>query len=151
MVGLGYVGLPLAVEFGKYFDTVGFDIKEARIAELKSGKDSTLECSRAELKLAKKLRYSANLRDLSRCNVFVVTVPTPVDRYNRPDLTPLERSSETVGKVLKKGDIVVYESTVYPGCTEEVCIPILERVSGLRFNEDFFAGYSPERINPGDK
>jgi len=151
VVGLGYVGLPLAVEFGKHFDTVGFDIKEPRIAELKAGRDSTLECSKAELKAAKKLRYSSNLKELARCRVFVVTVPTPIDKYNRPDLTPLERSSETVGKVLKKGDIVIYESTVYPGCTEEICIPILERVSGLKFNKDFFAGYSPERINPGDK
>jgi len=151
VIGLGYVGLPLAVEFGKQFDTVGFDIKADRIADLKAGKDSTLECSRAELKAATKLQYSTSLKDLGKCRVFIVTVPTPVDRYNRPDLTPLERSSETVGKVLKKGDIVVYESTVYPGCTEEVCIPILERVSGLKFNTDFFAGYSPERINPGDK
>jgi UDP-N-acetyl-D-galactosamine dehydrogenase len=151
VVGLGYVGLPLAVEFGKQFDTVGFDIKASRIAELKSGKDSTLECSPAELKTAKKLRYSTSLKDLGKCRVFIVTVPTPIDRYNRPDLTPLERSSETVGKVLKKGDLVIYESTVYPGCTEEVCIPILERESGLRFNRDFYAGYSPERINPGDK
>ncbi len=151
VVGLGYVGLPLAVEFGKHFDTVGFDIKASRIAELKSGKDSTLECSPAELKAAKKLRYSTSLKELGKCRVFIVTVPTPIDRYNRPDLTPLERSSETVGKVLKKGDIVIYESTVYPGCTEEVCIPILERESGLKFNKDFFAGYSPERINPGDK
>jgi UDP-N-acetyl-D-glucosamine/UDP-N-acetyl-D-galactosamine dehydrogenase len=151
VVGLGYVGLPLAVEFGKHFDTVGFDIKEARIAELRAGKDSTLECSPAELKAARKLRYTTKLKELGKCRVFIVTVPTPIDKYNRPDLTPLERSSETVGKVLKKGDIVVYESTVYPGCTEEVCIPILERESGLRFNKDFFAGYSPERINPGDK
>src|SRR6187455_593987 len=151
VVGLGYVGLPLAVEFGKHFDTVGFDIKVARIAELKAGKDSTLECSPAELKAARKLRYSSNLKDLAKCQVYIVTVPTPIDKYNRPDLTPLERSSETVGKVLKKGDVVVYESTVYPGCTEEVCIPILERESGLKFNRDFFAGYSPERINPGDK
>jgi UDP-N-acetyl-D-galactosamine dehydrogenase len=151
VVGLGYVGLPLAVEFGRRFDTVGFDIKKARIDELKAGKDSTLECSRAELKAALKLRYSSNLKDLAKCSIFIVTVPTPVDRHNRPDLTPLERSSETVGQVLKKGDIVVYESTVYPGCTEEVCVPILERVSGLKFNKDFFAGYSPERINPGDK
>jgi UDP-N-acetyl-D-galactosamine dehydrogenase len=151
VVGLGYVGLPLAVEFGKSFDTVGFDIKASRIAELKSGKDSTLECSPAELKAARKLRYTTSLKELGKCRVFIVTVPTPIDRYNRPDLTPLVRSSETVGKVLKKGDIVVYESTVYPGCTEEVCIPILERESGLKFNVDFFAGYSPERINPGDK
>ena len=151
VVGLGYVGLPLAVEFGKRFDTVGFDIKAARIAELKAGKDSTLECSKAELKAAKQLTYSTSLKELGKCRVFIITVPTPIDRYNRPDLTPLERSSETVGKVLKKGDVVVYESTVYPGCTEEICIPILERVSGLVFNKDFFAGYSPERINPGDK
>jgi UDP-N-acetyl-D-glucosamine/UDP-N-acetyl-D-galactosamine dehydrogenase len=151
VVGLGYVGLPLAVEFGKSFDTMGFDIKASRIAELKAGKDSTLECSPAELKAAVKLRYTTSLKELGKCRVFIVTVPTPIDRYNRPDLTPLERSSETVGKVLKKGDIVVYESTVYPGCTEEVCIPILERESGLKFNVDFFAGYSPERINPGDK
>jgi UDP-N-acetyl-D-galactosamine dehydrogenase len=151
VVGLGYVGLPLAVEFGKHFDTVGFDIKEPRIAELKAGKDSTLECSPAELRAAKKLTYTTSLKELGTCRVFIVTVPTPIDRYNRPDLTPLEKSSETVGKVLKKGDVVVYESTVYPGCTEEVCIPILERVSGLKFNKDFYAGYSPERINPGDK
>src|SRR4051812_30101448 len=151
VVGLGYVGLPLAVEFGKHFDTVGFDIKKGRIAELKARKDSTLECSPAELRAARQLKYTSKLRDLAACRVFIVTVPTPIDRYNRPDLTPLERSSETVGQVLKKGDIVVYESTVYPGCTEEVCIPILERVSGLKFNRDFFAGYSPERINPGDK
>jgi UDP-N-acetyl-D-glucosamine/UDP-N-acetyl-D-galactosamine dehydrogenase len=151
VVGLGYVGLPLAVEFGKSFDTVGFDIKASRIAELKKGRDSTLECTSAELRAARKLKYSTSLKDLGKCRVFIVTVPTPIDRYNRPDLTPLERSSETVGKVLKKGDVVVYESTVYPGCTEEVCIPILERESGLKFNVDFFAGYSPERINPGDK
>src|SRR6185436_14811852 len=151
VIGLGYVGLPLAVEFGKHFDTVGFDIKKTRIAELKVGKDSTLECSPVELKASRKLKFSSNMKDLGPCNVFIVTVPTPIDRYNRPDLTPLERSSETVGKVLKKGDIVIYESTVYPGCTEEICIPILERESGLKFNKDFYAGYSPERINPGDK
>jgi UDP-N-acetyl-D-galactosamine dehydrogenase len=151
VVGLGYVGLPLAVEFGKRFDTVGFDIRKSRIDELKAAKDSTLECSPEELKAASKLRYSASLKELGKCQVFVVTVPTPVDRYNRPDLTPLKRASETVGQLLKKGDIVIYESTVYPGCTEEICVPILERVSGLRFNKDFFAGYSPERINPGDK
>jgi UDP-N-acetyl-D-galactosamine dehydrogenase len=151
VVGLGYVGLPLAVEFGKQFDTVGFDIKKGRIAELKKGRDNTHECSTAELREARKLKYSTLLKDLARCNIFIITVPTPIDRYNRPDLTPLERSSETVGKVLKKGDLVIYESTVYPGCTEEVCIPILERESGLKFNKDFFAGYSPERINPGDK
>jgi UDP-N-acetyl-D-galactosamine dehydrogenase len=151
VVGLGYVGLPLAVEFGKLYETTGFDIKAERIAELKKGRDSTLECSTEELRGARKLKYSTDIKDLRKCRVFIVTVPTPIDRYNRPDLTPLEKSSETVGKALKKGDVVVYESTVYPGCTEEICIPILERVSGLKFNKDFFAGYSPERINPGDK
>jgi UDP-N-acetyl-D-galactosamine dehydrogenase len=151
VVGLGYVGLPLAVEFGKHYDTVGFDIKPDRIEELRAGRDSTLETDRAELKAAVRLRYTSDLADLKRCQVFVVTVPTPIDRHNRPDLTPLLRSSESVGKVLKRGAVVVYESTVYPGCTEEVCVPILERESGLRFNKDFFVGYSPERINPGDK
>jgi len=151
VVGLGYVGLPLAVEFGKHFDTVGFDIKPDRIKELQAGRDSTLETTRAELRAARRLSFSSNLRDLKRCRVFIVTVPTPIDEYKRPELTPLVKASETVGKVLKKGDVVVYESTVYPGCTEEICVPILERVSGLSFNKDFFAGYSPERINPGDK
>ena len=151
VVGLGYVGLPLAMEFGKHFDTVGYDLKEDRIAELRSGRDTTLEASRKELAEAKLLVYTTALTDLRRCRVFIVTVPTPIDQYNRPDLRPLTGASESVGKVLKKGDIVIYESTVYPGCTEEVCIPILERVSGLKFNRDFFAGYSPERINPGDK
>ena len=151
VVGLGYVGLPLAVEFGKHFDTVGFDVKRARVAELQAGKDSTLETTRAELKGAKRLTFTTELADLKRCRVFIVTVPTPIDEYKRPDLTPLVRASESVGKVLKKGDVIVYESTVYPGCTEEVCVPILERESGLKFNRDFFAGYSPERINPGDK
>jgi len=151
VVGLGYVGLPLAVEFGKHFRTVGFDIKAERVAELSKGIDSTLECDAKELAAASKLSYTTHLNDLKACRVFIVTVPTPIDDYKRPDLTPLVKSSESVGKVLKKGDVVVYESTVYPGCTEEVCIPILEKVSGLRFNKDFFAGYSPERINPGDK
>ena len=151
VVGLGYVGLPLAVEFGKHFETVGFDIKEERIAELKSGRDSTLEVDRKELKSAARLSFSSNLADLKKCRVYIVTVPTPIDEYKRPDLTPLVKSSESLGKVLKRGDVVVYESTVYPGCTEEVCVPILERVSGLKFNVDFYAGYSPERINPGDK
>ena len=151
VVGLGYVGLPLAAEFGKHFDTVGFDIKKDRIADLRKGKDTTLETTRAELQSAKKLSFTTDIADLKRCRVFIVTVPTPIDNYKRPDLTPLERSSETVGKALKKGDVVVYESTVYPGCTEEICVPILERVSGLKFNQDFFCGYSPERINPGDK
>ncbi|HEX3843453.1 MAG TPA: Vi polysaccharide biosynthesis UDP-N-acetylglucosamine C-6 dehydrogenase TviB [Steroidobacteraceae bacterium] len=151
VVGLGYVGLPLAVEFGKHFDTVGFDIKPHRIAELASGRDSTLEVSRAELKAAAGLSFTSDLDSLKRCRVFIVTVPTPIDEYKRPDLTPLVKASETVGKVLSKGAVVVYESTVYPGCTEEVCIPILERESGLKVNRDFFVGYSPERINPGDK
>jgi UDP-N-acetyl-D-galactosamine dehydrogenase len=150
-VGLGYVGLPLAVEFGKHFETIGFDVKPARIAELKAGRDSTLETNRAELKSAVQLGFTTNLADLKKCRVYIVTVPTPIDEYKRPDLTPLMRASQSVGKVLKKGDVVVYESTVYPGCTEEICVPILERESGLRFNKDFFAGYSPERINPGDK
>jgi UDP-N-acetyl-D-galactosamine dehydrogenase len=151
VIGLGYVGLPLAVEFGKHFDTVGFDVKAERIAELKAGRDSTLETTRQELKSATRLTFTTQLSDLKRCKVFIVTVPTPIDEYKRPDLTPLIRASESVAKVLKKGDVVIYESTVYPGCTEEVCVPILERESGLKFNKDFFAGYSPERINPGDK
>ncbi len=151
VVGLGYVGLPLAVEFGKHFDTVGFDINEARVRELRAGRDSTLEVTRAELRASKRLTVTTELRDLRRVKVFVVTVPTPIDNYKRPDLTPLVKASESVGRVLKRGDVVIYESTVYPGCTEEVCVPILERVSGLVFNKDFYAGYSPERINPGDK
>ncbi|WP_213072104.1 nucleotide sugar dehydrogenase, partial [Acinetobacter baumannii] len=145
------VGLPLAVEFGKKGPVIGFDINQNRIDELKSGKDHTLEVSPEELQKAEQLSFSANLDDLKTSNFFIVTVPTPVDQVNRPDLTPLKKASETVGQALKKGDIVVYESTVYPGATEEVCIPILEKVSGLKFNQDFFAGYSPERINPGDK
>jgi UDP-N-acetyl-D-galactosamine dehydrogenase len=151
VIGLGYVGLPLAVEFGRHFHTVGFDVKAQRIAELKAGKDLTLETTKAELKAAHRLTFTKDLADLKPCRVYIVTVPTPIDNYKRPDLTPLVKASETVGKVLKKGDVVVYESTVYPGCTEEVCVPVLEKVSGLRFNKDFFAGYSPERINPGDK
>ena len=151
VIGLGYVGLPLAVEFGKRFETTGFDVKAPRIAELKAGKDSTLEVSKAELKSATQLSFTTDLAALKRCQVYIVTVPTPIDDYKRPDLTPLVKASESVGKVLKKGDVVVYESTVYPGCTEEICVPILERESGLKFNKDFFAGYSPERINPGDK
>lgn len=151
IVGLGYVGLPLAVEFGKTVATVGFDIQQKRIEELKSGQDHTLETSPEELKQAMHLSYTTQVNDLKDCNFFIVTVPTPIDEYKQPDLTPLVKASETIGKVLKKDDIVVYESTVYPGATEEVCIPVLEKVSGLRFNQDFFAGYSPERINPGDK
>jgi UDP-N-acetyl-D-galactosamine dehydrogenase len=151
IVGLGYVGLPLAVEFGKRYRTTGFDLKLPRIKELTAGRDSTLEVTRVELKASTHLAFTANVRDLKRCNVYIVTVPTPIDDYKRPDLTPLVKASESLGSVLSKGDIVIYESTVYPGCTEEVCIPILEQVSGLKFNRDFFAGYSPERINPGDK
>jgi UDP-N-acetyl-D-glucosamine/UDP-N-acetyl-D-galactosamine dehydrogenase len=151
VVGLGYVGLPLAVEFGKHFDTVGFDVKEGRIAELKAGRDRTLEVSRAELAAATQLSFTSKLADLRPCRVYIVTVPTPIDRYKRPDLDALVRATESVGRVLGRGDIVIYESTVYPGCTEEVCVPVLERESGLTFNRDFFAGYSPERINPGDK
>lgn len=151
IIGLGYVGLPLAVEFGKKFDTVGFDIKAARVAELKAGKDSTLECDPGELKAAKQLKFSTSLQELRECKVFIVTVPTPIDNYKRPDLRPIEGASKTIAQVLKKGDVVVFESTVYPGCTEEIAVPILEKLSGLKFNKDFFAGYSPERINPGDK
>ena len=151
IIGLGYVGLPLAVEFGKHRPVLGFDINAARIAELQSGQDHTLECSPAELQAATQLRYSSQPEDLKGCQIFIVTVPTPVDQANRPDMTPLRKASETVGKALKAGDVVIYESTVYPGATEEVCVPVLERVSGLRFNHDFFCGYSPERIVPGDK
>ena len=151
VIGLGYVGLPLAAEFGKHFETIGFDVKESRIAELKAGRDSTLEVNRKELAAATRLSYTNDLAALKSCRVYIVTVPTPIDTYKRPDLSPLVGASTTVGKVLKKGDVVVYESTVYPGCTEEVCVPILERESGLTFNKDFFVGYSPERINPGDK
>lgn len=151
VVGLGYVGLPLAVEFGKRRPVLGFDINAARIAELRSGKDNTLEVSPENLAAAAHLGYSCDPQDLKACDIFIVTVPTPVDKVNRPDLTPVIRASETVGKALKRGAIVIYESTVYPGCTEEICVPVLERHSGLKFNVDFFCGYSPERINPGDK
>jgi len=151
VIGLGYVGLPLAVEFGKKIKTVGFDINQSRIEELKSGHDRTLEVSDENMKLSSHISYSSNLEDIKACNYFIVTVPTPTDKNNRPDLTPLYKASETVGKVLKKGDIVIYESTVYPGVTEDECVPVLEKVSGLKFNIDFFCGYSPERINPGDK
>ncbi|WP_051440380.1 Vi polysaccharide biosynthesis UDP-N-acetylglucosamine C-6 dehydrogenase TviB [Pseudoxanthomonas suwonensis] len=151
VAGLGYVGLPLAVEFGKRYPTVGFDINPARIEELKGGRDSTLEVEPELLASAHLLRYASNVEDVRECNVFIVTVPTPIDAARRPDLSPLVKASEAIATVLKPGDTVVYESTVYPGCTEEVCVPILERGSGLRFNKDFFAGYSPERINPGDK
>ena len=151
IIGLGYVGLPLAVEFGKQRSVVGFDINQPRIQALKAGHDSTLEVSDEELKQASYLSYSCDLAELAACNTFVVTVPTPIDEYNQPDLTPLIKASESIGKVLKKGDLVIYESTVYPGATEEDCVPVLEKVSGLTFNVDFYAGYSPERINPGDK
>ena len=151
IIGLGYVGLPLAVEFGKQVPVIGFDIHQKRIDELKSGQDHTLEVSPEELKQASKLSYSADLTELKDCNFFIVTVPTPIDDFKQPDLTPLIKASTSIGQVLKKGDVVVYESTVYPGATEEVCIPVLEKQSGLIFNQDFFAGYSPERINPGDK
>ena len=151
IVGLGYVGLPLAVEFGCKRTVVGFDINQRRIDELKTGNDFTLETTQEELAAAKHLSYTTHLGELRACNCFIVTVPTPIDEHKRPDLTPLIKASETVGKVLKKGDIVIYESTVYPGCTEEDCVPVLEKHSGLKFNQDFFCGYSPERINPGDK
>jgi UDP-N-acetyl-D-galactosamine dehydrogenase len=151
VIGLGYVGLPLAVEFGNKFNTLGFDINIERISELENGVDRTLEVDGAKLKSSSHIKFSAKIDDLKSCNFFIITVPTPVDKYNKPDLTPLRKASETVGKVLKQGDIVVYESTVYPGATEEECVPVLEKVSGLKYNVDFFCGYSPERINPGDK
>ncbi|MEZ5540825.1 MAG: Vi polysaccharide biosynthesis UDP-N-acetylglucosamine C-6 dehydrogenase TviB [Pseudomonadota bacterium] len=151
IIGLGYVGLPLAIEFGRRYPTVGLDIKRDRIAELKAGHDSTREVTGEELASAQQLVFTSEPQDLADCNTYIVTVPTPVDAYKRPDLSLLERASETVGRLLQRGDVVVYESTVYPGATEEVCVPVLEAVSGLTFNRDFFAGYSPERINPGDK
>ena len=151
LIGLGYVGLPLAVEFGKKRTVIGFDINQPRINDLKNGVDSTLETTKQELKDAVHLSYTISLEDVKDCEIFIITVPTPIDKHKRPDLTPLEKSSEVVGSILKKGDIVIYESTVYPGATEEVCVPILEERSGLVFNKDFYCGYSPERINPGDK
>ena len=151
IIGLGYVGLPLAVEFGKTRSVIGFDINKKRIAELEGGQDHTLEVTPDELVNAKFLAYTANADALKLASIFIVTVPTPIDQANRPDLTPLIKASETVGKALKKGDVVIYESTVYPGCTEEICVPTLEKNSGLKFNVDFYCGYSPERINPGDK
>ncbi len=151
VIGLGYVGLPLAIEFGKKYTTLGFDINLQRISELKKGIDRTLEVTSADLEEAKRLSYSNDLALLKECNHYIVTVPTPIDKNNRPDLTPLIRASETVGKVLKEGDIVIYESTVFPGCTEEDCVPVMEKQSGLKYNKNFFCGYSPERINPGDK
>jgi len=151
IIGLGYVGLPLAVEFGKKYPTLGFDINQSRITQLQSGTDSTLEVSDEELAETKDLSFSCTVDDLKSCNVYIVTVPTPIDAHKRPDLTPLIKASEMLGKVISKGDTVIYESTVYPGATEESCIPVVEQFSGLTFNKDFFAGYSPERINPGDK
>jgi UDP-N-acetyl-D-galactosamine dehydrogenase len=151
IIGLGYVGLPLAVEFGKIYPTLGFDINHRRVQELRDGIDHTLETDAHELSEATRLTYSTDAADLKRATVYIVTVPTPIDEHKQPDLTPLKKASETLGKVIKKGDIVVYESTVYPGATEEYCVPVIERVSGLTFNQDFFVGYSPERINPGDK
>ncbi|MFZ4462860.1 MAG: Vi polysaccharide biosynthesis UDP-N-acetylglucosamine C-6 dehydrogenase TviB [Bacteroidales bacterium] len=151
VIGLGYVGLPLAVEFGKKRPTVGFDINKTRIKELKEGHDRTLETDDKELASSIHLLITENLIDIQDCQIFLITVPTPIDKYKRPDLTPLIKASETVGKVLKKGDIVIYESTVYPGATEEDCVPVLEKFSGMKYNTDFFCGYSPERINPGDK
>jgi UDP-N-acetyl-D-galactosamine dehydrogenase len=151
VIGLGYVGLPLAVEFGKLFPVIGFDINEKRISELLYGLDSTLETEPFELKLATKLSFSCRVDDLIKSNIFIVTVPTPIDKFKRPDLGPLLLASQTIGSILKYGDIVIYESTVYPGCTEEECVPVLEKISKLKFNKDFFCGYSPERINPGDK
>lgn len=151
IIGLGYVGLPLAVEFGKHRQVLGFDINQARIDELKAGRDSTLEVTEDDLREASQLAFSSDSSQLDQCGIFIVTVPTPIDRANRPDLTPLVKASEAVGRALKPGAVVIYESTVYPGCTEEVCVPILEKFSGLKFNEGFFCGYSPERINPGDK
>lgn len=151
IIGLGYVGLPLAVEFSKKYPVVGFDINQARVDELKGGADSTLEVSAKELAEAKTLTYASDKSILSSCNVFIVTVPTPIDKFKQPDLTPLIKVSEMLGTIIKKGDTIIYESTVYPGATEEDCIPVVESVSGLKFNDDFFAGYSPERINPGDK
>ena len=151
IIGLGYVGLPLAVEFGKKFETIGFDINLGRINELRSGDDSTLEVDSKGLISAKHLSYSSDIQDLSSCNIFIVTVPTPIDKNKRPNLQPLEKASRAISQILKKDDIVIYESTVFPGCTEEICVPVLEEGSGLVFNQDFFCGYSPERINPGDK
>ena len=151
VIGLGYVGLPLAVEFGKKFPTVGFDIQQKRVDELLKGSDSTLEVSQEELSEVERLSYTSSAMDLGDCNCYIVTVPTPVDEHKQPNLTPLIEASKTVGGVLKAGDFVIYESTVYPGATEEDCVPILEQYSGLKFNKDFYCGYSPERINPGDK
>jgi len=151
VIGLGYVGLPLAVEFGKIFSTIGFDINQDRLAELSRGEDSTLEVTSGGLAKAKSLSFSSNLDDIQACDIYIITVPTPINEHNQPDLSPLIRASEMVSKVLSSGNLVIYESTVYPGATEEVCVPLLEKSSNLTMNNDFFVGYSPERINPGDK
>ena len=151
VIGQGYVGLPLAIEFGKKYPTIGFDVNEGRIDELKKGFDHTNEASPEQLSSAKQLTFSANINDISTCNIYIVTVPTPIDEFKTPDLNPLRGASTMLGKILKKGDTVIYESTVYPGCTEEVCVPLLEQASELVFNTDFYCGYSPERIVPGDK
>lgn len=151
VIGLGYVGLPLAVEFGKKYETIGFDIDRERVEELESGYDSTLEVTKEELSKSSRLKYTTNINDLTNSNIYIVTVPTPIDEYKQPDLEPLRKASAMLGEVISKGDIVIYESTVYPGVTEDVCVPILENNSGLIHNQDFFSGYSPERINPGDK
>ncbi len=150
IIGLGYVGLPLAVEFGKYRPVIGFDISETRIDELKKGKDLTLEVPNDDLKQAKYLTFTNNINGIKNCKIFIITVPTPIDKANRPDLAPLKNASKDIGNIIKKGSVIIYESTVYPGCTEEVCVPILEKQSTLKYNKDFFVGYSPERINPGD-
>ena len=151
IIGLGYVGFPIAVEFGKKFKTIGYDVKRQRVEELKKGIDKTREVDAKSMKLAKLLTCTCSIDDIKDCNYYIVTVPTPIDDYKQPDLTPLKKASETIGKILNKGDIVIYESTVYPGCTEEVCVPILDKFSNFKFNKDFYCGFSPERINPGDK
>jgi UDP-N-acetyl-D-glucosamine/UDP-N-acetyl-D-galactosamine dehydrogenase len=151
ILGLGYVGLPLAVEFSKVYHTIGFDISKSRVKELKSGIDSTLEVSSEELELSSNLKYTNDLKEIEECNIYIITVPTPIDEDKKPDLKPLKSASISAGRVINSGDIVIYESTVFPGATEEICVPILEKISGLKFNQDFFCGYSPERINPGDK
>ncbi|MGB0734097.1 MAG: nucleotide sugar dehydrogenase, partial [Pontibacterium sp.] len=151
IIGLGYVGLPLAAEFGKHFETIGFDINDSRLDELRSGHDATLEVSDEALGAAIKLSYTSQIADLARANVYIVTVPTPINEDKQPNLTPLIKASETIGGVISKGDVVIYESTVYPGATEDDCVPVIEKLSGLKFNKDFYCGYSPERINPGDK
>jgi len=151
IIGLGYVGLPLSIEFGKIFKTIGFDTKQSRVADLNRSHDSSFEVTSEKFQESKKLTFTNDVNDIANCNIYIITVPTPIDEYKKPNLIPLTTASETVGKFLQKDDLVIYESTVYPGATEEVCIPILEKFSGLEFNKDFYCGYSPERINPGDK